>query len=127
MNTNVVVLTGNMVRDIDLKFSQSGMAIAKGTIAVNGLKDDDVSYIDFTCFKHTAEATANYTAKGSKVALTGYIKQDKWTTKDGQNRSKLSVVANNIEFLTQKERSSKPNDVFEPTNDFDIDDIFGEE
>ena len=138
MNTNIVVITGNLVRDIDLKFAPAkGTAIANFTIAVNGMNEDDVSFVKVTAFTNTAEAMANYTSKGSKVAVTGYLKQNTWKNKDGENRSELKVNATRVEFLSQKNSLNDEkgipgedpedefsnfdeDDVFEPTDDDDI-------
>ena len=119
MNTNIVVITGNMTREGTLKFVPStGMAILNGTVAVNGLKPDDVSFVDFAVFGKTAEAIANYTNKGSKIAISGYLKQDRWE-KDGQKHSKISVVANRIELLDSKEKQVLNDDVFQSVDDGD--------
>ena len=124
MNTNIVVITGNLVRDIDLKFAPAkGTAIANFTIAVNGMNEDDVSFVEVTAFTKTAEAMANYTTKGSKVAVTGYLKQDKWTNKDGENRSKLKVNATRVEFLSQKNSLNDENGI---SGEDDLDDVFEE-
>lgn len=126
MNTNITVITGRMTKSLELKMiASSGMAIGNGTIAVNGMKKDDVSFIDFTVFGKTAEAIANYTDKGSKICITGYIKQDRWE-KDGQKRSKLNVIANRIEMLDSKQESKAAaptdnfEDLFQPADGEDI-------
>ena len=120
MNTNVVVITGNVTRDLELKFGAStGLAILKGTVAVNGIKKEDVSFIDFTLFGKTAEAIASYANKGSKICITGYLQQQRWE-KDGQNHSKISIVANRVELLDSKEKQSSTDDIFEPFIDDDL-------
>jgi single-strand DNA-binding protein len=115
VNTNTGVIIGNMVRDPDLKFvPSSGLAIADFTIAVNGIKDDDVSFIPVTAFGSTAEAIGNYTKKGSKVAVSYYLKMETWTSKEGKNRSKLKCNATRVEFLsTTQKKSNNDEDVFE--------------
>jgi single-strand DNA-binding protein len=120
VNTNTGVIIGNMVRDPDLKFvPSSGLAIADFTIAVNGIKDDDVSFIPVTAFGSTAEAIGNYTKKGSKVAVSYYLKMETWTSKEGKNRSKLKCNATRVEFLS----TTEPEDV--GLDEFEIDDDVG--
>jgi len=122
MNTNMGVIIGNLAKDPELKFVPStGMAIAQITVAVNGMKDKDVSFIDVDIFDKTAEAVANYTEKGSKVAVTYYLKQDRWKNKEGQNRSRLKCNATRVEFLSTGKKADDPKD--ESTN-FDEDDVF---
>ena len=124
------IIIGNLTRDPSLKIiGSTGMAICDITIAVNGMKDEDVAFIDVTVFGKTADAVANYTNKGSKVAVTYYLKQDKWENKDGQKRSKLKCNATRVEFLSGKNDSKGKNNnddsfiedaVFEPTDDEDM-------
>ena len=129
MNTNTGIIIGNLTRDPELKFiPSSGMAICDISVAVNGMKDDDVSFIDVTAFGKTAEAVANYTKKGSKIAVTYYLKQERWENKEGQKRSRLKCNATRVEFLSASEKAKADNpedefsgidedDIFEPTDD----------
>jgi len=122
MNTNTGVIIGNMVRDAELKFTPDGLAIADFTVAVNGMKDDDVSFIPVTAFGKTAEAVGNYTQKGSKVAVNYYLKMETWTSKEGKNRSKLKCNATRVEFLSggqKKESKDDLDDLFEEVDDTD--------
>ena len=110
-NTNFFVEIGNVVRDVGQN-DYATMANNNGrlnfSIAVNRSKKkgdewvDDVSYIDFTCFGKLADNMSNMLKKGTKVCVTGYIKQDRWT-KDDKNYSKLSLIAENVELLSKKE------------------------
>lgn len=102
---NIVALTGNLVRDVDLKYSQSGMAIANGTIAVRRDKDK-TDFISLTITGKTAENVANYTQKGSKVAIKGSIQQDSWDGKDGKKQYKTYVFCERVEFLDNKKQSA---------------------
>lgn len=112
-NTNYFVEIGNVVRDIGQN-DYAKLANDNGrlnfTIAVNRSKKkddewvDEVSYLDFTCFGKLADNMSNLLKKGTKVCVTGYIKQDRWT-KDDKNYSKLSLIAENVELLSKKESS----------------------
>lgn len=107
MNTNSVIITGNLVRDPELRETNAG-PVCSFAVAVNGYKDDDVSYVDVTAWNKTAELVTQYCSKGKKVAVTGRLKQDRWQDNDGNNRSKLAVVASQVEFLSSVESDAKP-------------------
>lgn len=126
MNTNTGVIIGNLVRDPDLKFvPSSGLAVADFTIAVNRMKKDDVDFIPVTAFGKTAEAIGNYTQKGSKVAVSYYLKMESWTNKEGKNRSKLKCNATRVEFLnTKKSNTTEDEDIFEEVDSTDDDPFF---
>lgn len=109
---NNVTLVGRITRDLDEKsynVTASGFARARISLAVNrsAKKDnqwvDEASFIDITILGKTAENLRPYLTKGTQVAVEGYLKQDRWQDKQtGQNRSAVSVVANNIQLLGGK-------------------------
>ena len=114
-NTNYFVEIGNVTRDInpemDFAFIGNGSARLNFSIAVNRAKKkddqwiDEVYYLEFTCFGKLAENMKNFLQKGTKVCVTGYIKQDRWT-KDDKNFSKLVLIAENVELLSKKDNGS---------------------
>jgi single-strand DNA-binding protein len=83
------------------------MARANISIAVNRSKKegdqwtDEVNYFDVTIWGKTAENLKQYLQKGKQIAVDGYLKQDRWQ-KDGQNFSKVTIVANNVQLLGGK-------------------------
>lgn len=106
---NSVTLIGNLVRDAELKYTNSGMAISNFSIAVNRSKKqtdgnyvDEASFIDCTLFGKRAEALNQYLVKGQKIGVSGSLVQDRWTTDSGENRSKISVNVDNVELLGSK-------------------------
>lgn len=110
-NTNFFVEIGNVVRDIgdnDYVTMANNNGRLNFAIAVNRAKKsgdewvDEVSYLDFTCFGKLADNMSKMLKKGTKVCVTGYIKQDRWT-KDDKNYSKLSLIADSVELLSRKE------------------------
>ena len=109
---NKFIVTGNLVRDSELRFIPSkGMAVNKFTIANNeGWGDKKtVNYFNCTAFKATAEAIANYTHKGSKVLIEGKIQLGSYEKKDGSGKQYTTdVIVNQIEFLDSKKETSKP-------------------
>ena len=100
--TNVTILTGRITKDLELK--QAGQTtVTNFSLAVdNPFKKDDVSFFDVVAFGKTAELLNNYCGKGSKILVEGNLKQDRFTDKEGKNRSVVRVVANRVEFLDLK-------------------------
>jgi single-strand DNA-binding protein len=110
---NSVVQVGRLTRDPELKYTQGGMAIMKGSIAVNRLvKDgdgwkDEASFFEFTLFGKQAEAVHKYCEKGKQIAIRGELKQDRWE-QDGQKRSKVVIIADSLQLLGGKSDGSRP-------------------
>ncbi len=126
---NKFVVTGNLVRDSELKFIPStGMAICKFTIANNeGWGDKKtVNFFNCTAFKATAEAIANYTHKGSKVLIDGKVQLGSYEKKDGSGKQNTTdIIVNQIEFLGSKtEGQAKPSGNSNHFSDFPEDDVF---
>lgn len=102
---NKVVLVGNLTRDIELRYIQSGTAIGSSGLAVNrkfsvnGERKEEACFIDITFFGRQAEVANQYLNKGSKVLIEGRLKFDTWQDQNGQNRSKHSIVVENMEML----------------------------
>jgi len=101
---NVVVLVGRLTRDSELKYTPSGYAICRFSIAVNRSKKqdegwvDEPHYFDIEFYGKSAEGLSKYLLKGRQVAVQGELRQDRWE-KDGQQRSKVVVVASTIRPL----------------------------
>ena len=109
---NLVTLIGRITKDLDdrsYQVSQSGTARARLSIAVNRSTKknnqwvDEASFFDVVIFGKTAENLRQYLRKGTQIAVDGYLKQDRWQDKQtGQNRSSVSVIANNVQLLGGK-------------------------
>jgi single-strand DNA-binding protein len=105
---NKVVLVGNLTRDIELRYSQSGMAIAKTAIATsrkftsNNEKKEEVMFIDITFFGRSAEIANQYLRKGSKILVEGRLNFEQWVDQNGGKRSKHSVTVENMQMLDSK-------------------------
>ena len=110
---NKIILVGNLSRDIELRYSQGGMAIANTAIAtsrkftVNGEKKEEVCFIDITFFARSAEVANQYLRKGSKILVEGRLKLDSWVDQNGQKRSKHSVVVETMQMLDSKQDSQQ--------------------
>lgn len=102
---NKVVLVGNLTRDIEMRYGQTGSAIGVSAIAVtrkfsiNGEKREETCFIDINFYGRTAEIANQYLAKGSKVLIEGRLRFEQWSDQNGQNRSKHSVQVENMEML----------------------------
>lgn len=115
-NINQVVIIGRLTSDFDqnhYKVLNSGMAVADMTIAVNDSKKDasgqwveTTDFIPFKMFGKLAEVIARYAGKGRKVCVSGRLKVDTWTdTQTGQKRSKMYVMADNVELCERVENN----------------------
>ena len=103
-DVNHVVLIGRLTRDVDLKYTSSGTAVAKGSLAVNKRVKhgeqwvDKAGFFDFTLWGKQAESIAKYLVKGKQLAVTGELEQNTWE-KDGQRHSKVEIKANDVQLL----------------------------
>ncbi|HJN12203.1 MAG TPA: single-stranded DNA-binding protein [Pirellulaceae bacterium] len=102
---NRVILVGNITRDIELKYTQSSLAVTELGIAVNDRRKnqagewiEETTFVDVTLWGRTAEIAGEYLGKGSSVLIEGRLKLDTWE-KDGQKRSKLRVVGERMQML----------------------------
>ena len=102
---NRVILVGNVTRDLDIRYLQSGTAVLDLGLAVNDRRKnqqgewvDETSFIDVTLWGRQAEVASEYLSKGSSVLIEGRLKQDTWE-QDGQKRSKLKVVGERMQML----------------------------
>lgn len=101
---NTVELTGNLTRDPELRFTPSGAAVANFGLAVNrrwrnqqtNEWDEQVSFFDVVCWRELAENVAESLTKGSRVMVSGRLDQRSWETQDGDKRSKVEVVADEV-------------------------------
>ena len=108
MAMNLVVLTGRLTKNPELKYGASGTAYCKFTLAVNRMKKEDgADFIFCYAFGKTAELIAEYVKKGHQLGIQGRIQQETYE-KDGQQTSKTGVTVDKIEFLESNKSDSKP-------------------
>ena len=107
---NKVILAGNLTRDIEIRYTQSGSAIGSTAIATTrkfksatGEQKEETLFIDLTFFGRTAEIANQYLRKGSKILVEGRLKFDQWTAQDGSKRSKHSVTVENLQMLGNRD------------------------
>jgi single-strand DNA-binding protein len=102
---NHVVLVGRLTRDAELKYTAGGQAVCKFSIAVNRRKKsgdqwvDEANFFDIVLWGRQGESINQYLLKGKQVGIDGELRQDRWE-QDGQNRSKVEIVANNLQLLS---------------------------
>jgi single-strand DNA-binding protein len=105
---NKIIMVGNLTRDLEMRYSASGMGIANTAIATsrkftsNGEKKEEVCFVDITFFARSAEVANQYLRKGSKILVEGRLNFDQWTDANGQKRSKHSVVVETMQMLDGK-------------------------
>ena len=119
-DTNTVILTGNLTRKPELRYTPKGTGIADFGLASNrryrqgdDLKDE-VCFVDVTVFGSTAVAVASHLDKGRKVLVEGRLQFRSWETETGQKRSKLEIVAERVNFLGSKNGNGEGNDAGGP-------------
>ncbi|HLM31889.1 MAG TPA: single-stranded DNA-binding protein [Solirubrobacterales bacterium] len=132
-NVNVVVITGNLTRDPELRNTQSGMAVCELRVAVNSRRKDESgnwadkpNYFDVTVFGAQGENCATYLSKGRPVAVEGRLDWREWEAKDGSGkRQKVSIIANSVQFLGSRDGQASggaiqaQSDVPADTSDFE--------
>ena len=102
ITTTTVV--GNLTRDPEIRYTREGQATTSLTVAVNRRWqnketkkwEESTSFLDVICWRDLAENVALSLTKGSRVVVTGRLEQRSWETDDGERRSKLEIVANDI-------------------------------
>lgn len=103
-NTNIVTVTGNLTRDPELRFTPSGQATASFGVAVNRSWqnrqtqewNESTSYFDVVCWAQLAENAAQSLTRGTRVIVTGRLDQRSWENQDGEKRSKIEIVADEV-------------------------------
>lgn len=114
MSINRVCISGNLTRDPVLRSTSGGMSVLSMGVAVNdrrknqqtGQWEDYPNFVDCTMFGTRAEAVRRYLSKGSKVAIEGKLRYSSWE-KDGERRSKIGVIVDEIEFMSRAGRDGQ--------------------
>ena len=109
---NNVTLVGRLTKDADIRYTTSGTAVLNFSVAVNESRKqgeqwiEEVSFFDVTLFGKMGESIHKYMAKGKQVAVSGRLQQQRWQ-KDGQNYSKVAVVANYVQLFGSAQGNSQ--------------------
>lgn len=114
MSINRVIISGNLTRDPELRQTQGGTSVLQMGVAVNdrrknpstGEWEDVANFVDCVLWGTRAERVAQYLDKGTKVAIEGRLRYRAWE-QDGQRRSKLEVVVDEIEFMSRQQQPAQ--------------------
>ncbi len=117
-NINCLIVEGNITRVPDFKTTPHGYPICKIPIAVNhyykkansGEYENEVSYFDVETFGKLAEVCAKYSQKGRGLSVVGRLKQNRWKNDEGKNQSRITIIAEKVEF---KQRFAKAGEAAE--------------
>jgi single-strand DNA-binding protein len=110
---NKVICVGRLTRDAELKSVPNGQAVCKFSIAVNHSRrngeqfENIANFFDVLVWGKQAETLHQYLVKGKAVAIDGELRQDRWQ-QDGQNRSKVEIVANHVQLLGGGQQQGEP-------------------
>lgn len=98
---NRVILAGNLTRDPELRFTNDGVPVCSFGLAVNRVRSrsEEVDFFDISAWRELGETIANYKKKGDPILVEGRLQYRTWEAQDGSKRSKVDVVADNIQFL----------------------------
>jgi len=132
---NKVILVGNLTRDVELKYTAKGTAIARISLAMNrkwkteaGEEKEEVTFAECDAFGRTAEVIGQYLSKGKPILVEGRLKLDTWQDKNtNQTRNRLGVVIESFQFLGSKgagsSSASKPDRAPAKEADLEEDDV----
>jgi single-strand DNA-binding protein len=133
-NVNVVVITGNLTRDPELRSTPGGTSVCKLRVAVNSRRKDGQTgewvdkpnYFDVTVWGAQGENCANYLSKGRPVAVEGRLDWREWEDKEGNKRQTVEIIANSVQFLGSRDGSGGGNgngggNGFSPSSDVPAD------
>jgi single-strand DNA-binding protein len=111
---NRVILLGNLTRDVEIKYTPSGLAVTEVGLAVSDRRKnqagewiEETVFVDVTLWGRQAEVASEYLSKGSPILVEGRLKLDTWET-DGQKRSKLRVVGERMQMVGSRGGSASP-------------------
>lgn len=121
---NNVVLTGRVTRDVELKYTTNGSAVANFSIAVNeGVKqpngqwEDKGNFFDVSLWGKSAETLTRFLTKGKRITVQGRLRQQTWQDQEGRSRSKVIVNAQFVQLLSPIEGRESQGSDRRPTNE----------
>ncbi len=110
---NLVVLTGRLTADPEMKTTQSGVSVTSFCIAVQRQyksgEEPITDFINIVAWRHTAEFVTKYFKKGNMIGIEGSIQTRKYTDRDGNNRVAFEVLASNVQFVESKKNNTDVN------------------
>lgn len=121
-DVNHVILIGRLTRDAELKYTTGGTAVCKFAMAVNKRRKqgeqwvEEANFFDIVLWGSSGESINQYLVKGKQVAVDGELRQNRWE-QDGQSRSKVEIVANNVQLLGGGNQQAAPANQARPERD----------
>ena len=117
---NRIFLIGNLTRDPELSETQGGIAVCRFSIAVNRRRtaegEQQTDFFNVTAWRGLAENVARFCKKGNKVAVVGNLQIRQYEDRDGQKRTSVDVIADEVEFLTPKGSASSDEGDYVPAS-----------
>jgi single-strand DNA-binding protein len=122
---NVLVVSGNLSKEPELRKTLSGTSVASSTIAVNRARknangEKETDFIDFSCFGQTADYLVKYAHKGDRGELSGRLESRKYTDKNGNTRVVWEMIAEQVTIFNKKEESDKPKPITPENAYYDV-------
>ncbi len=129
---NKIVIMGRLTRDVELRHTGSGTAVAGFTLAVDrdyqekDSQEKQADFIDVVAWRHTGEFAAKYLSKGRMAVVSGRLQIRSWTDKEGNKRKTAEVVADNVYFADSKRSdggqtaSQAPSAALPPVSDYAV-------
>lgn len=114
---NKAILLGNLGNDPEVKYTQSGSVVLSFSLATteNYKGEKKTEWHRVTCFGKLAEICQKYLGKGSKVLVEGKIEYQKWQDRNGNQRQTTVIIANSVEFLSQRQENN-----YQPTGEDEV-------
>ena len=116
-NLNKVILMGNLTSAPELRYTKDKTPVCSFGLAINrqyrddqGNKHDDVCFVDCEAWASTGQTINEHLVKGRPILVEGRLKLDQWKTEKGENRSKLKVVIERVQFIDRRQRGDNSND-----------------
>lgn len=125
MSINRVIISGNIGGEPEVRSTSGGTQVLSFSLAVNdrrknqqsGEWEDYVNWISCTMFGARAESVSRFLSKGTKVAIEGKLRWSQWETKEGQKRSKIDVIVDDLEFMSRRNDQSSYGGGNQPANE----------
>jgi single-strand DNA-binding protein len=122
---NVLVVSGNLSKDPELRKTISGTSVASSTIAVNRARknangEKETDFIAFSCFGQTADYLVKYAHKGDRAELSGRLESHSYTDKQGNSRVVWEMIAEQVTIFNKKEESDKPKPITPENAYYDV-------
>lgn len=110
---NTIAVIGNLCKDVETKYSESGKAVLQNTVAVKQNKKNkegnyDSDFIDIVAFSNNAEYLGKYAKKGDKVGIQGKLHIDNYKDEEGKTHKRTYIVVDNSEILTSNKKEEEP-------------------